>query len=244
VTVVTEGKRERLIEKGVPAAKITVIPNGVDLGRFVEAEATSPAELRRLGLDPDRFLVVYAGIMNPPQGLDVLLTAARQLRAEAPDAAARMQFALVGGGSEQTRLEALVKEHALGDLVRFVAVQPRERIPSLLKAAGAVVVPLRPRGDDHTVPSKLYEAMASARPVVVSADGAPRKILDEVGAGIATAAGDVGGLTRSLRTLLERPELASAFGAQGSAYAGRFDRRELVSQLEDLLQSVAKRGRS
>lgn len=243
VTVVTEGKRERLIEKGVPAEKITVIPNGVDLGRFVTSKPMPAEDLRALGLDPDRFLLLYAGIMNPPQGLHVLLEAARMLRAEAPELAMRAQVALVGGGSEQSALEARARAEGLDDLVRFVPVQLRERIPSLLKAAGAIVVPLRPRNDSHTVPSKLYEAMASGRPVLVSADGAPRQILEAADAGLATPAADAAGLVRSLRTLLERPELASRLGAQGAAYAQRFNRRELVNQLEELLRSVVRRER-
>jgi glycosyltransferase involved in cell wall biosynthesis len=208
----------------------------------VSAKAMPTEDLRDLGLDPDRFLVLYAGIMNPPQGLDVLLDAARLLQTEAPHLAGRVQIALVGGGSEQAALAARARADGFADLVRFVPVQMRERIPALLKAAGAIVVPLRPRNDSHTVPSKLYEAMASGRPVLVSADGAPRQIVEAAEAGLATPAADAAGLVGSLRTLLERPELASRFGAHGAAYAQRFNRRELVSQLEELLQSVVRRA--
>lgn len=240
VTVVTEGKRERLLEKGVAAEKIEVIPNGVDLGQFEAAKSMSPEELRGLGLDPERFLVLYAGIMNPPQGLDVLLDAAQRLRAEAPECAARIQLVLAGGGSEHARLAARARGEDLADLVRFVPVLPRARIASLLKASGAIAVPLRPRRDSHTVPSKLYEAMASARPVLVSADGAPRAILEDAGAGFATPAADAAALARSIQTLVERPDLARRFGEQGLAYARRFDRRDLVQRFEGVLRSVAE----
>jgi glycosyltransferase involved in cell wall biosynthesis len=243
VTVVTEGKRERLIEKGVPADKVSVIPNGVDLGRFLEAGPMPPEALRELGLDPQRFLLLYAGIMNPAQGLDVLLDAMKQLRADAPALAERAQLALVGGGSERDRLAARARDEGLADAVRFVPVQPRERIPALLQAAGAILVPLRPRNDTHTVPSKLYEAMASGRPVLVSADGAPREILEEARAGLATPAADAVGLARSFRTLLGDRALADALGAQGAAYAKRSDRRLLVGQLEGLLRAVAAGAR-
>ncbi len=242
VIVVTDGKRERLIEKGVPAAKIEVIPNGVDLGLFEGTKAMPAEELRALGLDPERFLVLYAGIMNPPQGLDVLLDAALHLRVESPACAARIQLALVGGGSEHGRLAARVEKEGLADLVRFVPIQPRARIASMLKASGAITVPLRPRRDSHTVPSKLYEAMASARPVLVSADGAPREIVEEAGAGLATPAGDARALARSIETLIERPDLARTFGAQGAVYARRFDRRELVKSLEGTLQALVGSG--
>jgi len=244
VTVVTEGKRDRLIEKGVAPEKIRVISNGVDRARFAAAEPLSAEELRALGLDPARAIVLYAGIMNPPQGLDVLLDALEGLRSQSPTLAARMQLALAGGGSELRRLERRVREEGLRDFVRFVGVQPRERMPALLKAAAAIVVPLRRRDDDHTVPSKLYEAMASARPVLVSADGAPGRILRESNAGIATAAGDAEALTASFRTVLERPEVARAFGARGAAYAERFDRGVSVDRLEALLRALVPPSRS
>jgi colanic acid biosynthesis glycosyl transferase WcaI len=240
VTVVTEGKRGRLVERGVASEKVSVIPNGVDLGRFLESQPLTADALRELALDANRFLVLYAGIMNPAQGLDVILDAASILRNEAPEDTARVSFALVGGGSERSRLEERARSEGLVGLVRFVPVLPRELIPALLQSAGAIVVPLRPRRDAHTVPSKLYEAMASGRPVLVSADGAPREILEEAKAGLATAASDAVGLANSIRRLLTHPEEARAFGKNGSLYAQGFDRRVLVERLEALLQRLVE----
>jgi glycosyltransferase involved in cell wall biosynthesis len=238
ITVVTEGKRERLVEKGVAAEKVHVIPNGVDLRRFEVAQPFSDEAWRALGLEPGRFTLVYAGIMNPPQGLDVLLDAAAKLRGESPDLAARFQLAMIGAGSERARLEARARSEGLADLVRFVAEQPRDAIPPLLRTASAIAVTLRPRKDAHTVPSKLYEAMASGRPVLVSADGAPSAILREAKAGFATPAGDAAALAASIRALLEDPAQAQAFGAAGKSYAAGFDRGRLVEHFERVLRDV------
>ena len=236
VTVVTEGKRERLLEKGVAPEKVFVIPNGVDLRRFEEQQPMPAEAWRALGLDPDRFTLVYAGIMNPPQGLDVLLDATAKLRASAPDLAARFQLAMIGAGSLREHLMARVQSEGLGDHVRFVAEQPRDAIPPLLRTAGAIAVTLRPRKDNHTVPSKLYEAMASGRPVLVSADGAPAEILREAKAGLATPASDAEGLAHSIRTLLADPARAAEFGAAGKHYAAAFDRGRLVERFEEVLR--------
>jgi glycosyltransferase involved in cell wall biosynthesis len=243
ITVVTEGKRARLLEKGVPDAKLFVIPNGVDLSRFDALDPLPPAEWAALGLDPERFTVMYAGIMNPAQGLDVLLDAAAQLQRTSPDAAARLQVALVGAGSERARLEERVQREGLASCVRFVAEQPRQRIPVLLRSAGAIAVTLRPRKDSHTVPSKLYEAMASGRPVLVSADGAPAEILREADAGLATPASDAPALAASFRTLIEDPAAARAFGERGRAFAAGSDRRVLVERFEEVLQTAIERHR-
>lgn len=238
VTVVTEGKRERLLEKGVPLAKLAVIPNGVDLGRF-QGELPPVGELlREHGVDRERFVVLYAGIMNPPQGLDVLLDAATTLRARG--AGDRVQFVLVGDGSERRRLLARCASEGLGQLVRFLPIQPRERIPALLKAADAIAVTLRPRRDTHTVPSKLYESMASGRPVLVSADGAPSEILTEAGAGLATPASDAEALAGSIQTLLAQPERGRSLGEQGRRFAAGHDRRRLVERFEEVLLRVVR----
>ncbi|MFP8875299.1 MAG: glycosyltransferase family 4 protein, partial [Myxococcota bacterium] len=113
VTVVTEGKRARLIEKGVPEDKVTVIPNGVDLSRFEELTVDRDQLLAGYGLEPSAFIVVYAGIFNPAQGLDVLLDAAKSLRRTRASTARPVQFALVGGGSQRERLSQRITEEEL-----------------------------------------------------------------------------------------------------------------------------------
>ncbi|MCX5738670.1 MAG: glycosyltransferase family 4 protein, partial [Proteobacteria bacterium] len=142
VTVVTEGKRERLLEKGVAPEKVFVIPNGIDLRRFEEQQPMPAEAWRALGLDPERFTLMYAGIMNPPQGLDVLLDAAAALQRIAPETAARLQVAISGAGSERVRLAERVQREGLAGCVRFVGEQPRERIPVLLRSADAIAVTL------------------------------------------------------------------------------------------------------
>jgi len=237
ITVVTEGKRERLMEKGVPAEKIEVIPNGVDLSHFDDV-CPDTALLERHGVDPKRFLLAYAGVFNPPQGLDVLLDAAKLLRQHHPELARRVQVVLVGDGSERARLERRRREERLEEEVVFVPIQPRERIPGILLAASAIAIPLRPRRDTHTMPSKIYESLASGRPLLVSADGAPAEAVRAAEAGIATPAGDAGALADALRSLAEDPERCRRLGERGATYAVEFDRRVLVERFEGVLADV------
>ncbi len=249
VSVVTEGKRERLIEKGVAEEKIAVIPNGVDLSRFDANSGSDPARggraiLRQYGVADDRFVVLYAGVFNPPQGLDILLDAAKKLESYGATGAKRVQFALIGHGSERERLERRAADEELSSSVRFLPEQSRENIPALLCAADAIAVTLRRRRDSHTVPSKLYEAMASGRPVLVSADGAPREILADAKAGLDSAAEDVDALVASIAKLRDDDSAAAEMGGRGREYAARFDRRELVVQLEELLLHVTDGARS
>ena len=243
ITVVTEGKRARLIEKGVPPEKIEVLPNGVDLSRFASfgKDEAPPSVLQEHGVDPGRFLVLYAGVFNPPQGLDVLLDAMRALTTREPELAEAVQLVLVGDGSQRERLQARARREGLSQLVKFLPIQPREGIPSLLRAADALAVTLRPRRDVHTIPSKIYECLASGRPVLVSADGAPAEIIAESGAGLASPAGDAAALADSLHTLVHAPDLRREMGRKGKAFARGSDRRLLVASLETTLQRVVAR---
>ncbi len=238
ITVVTEGKKARLVEKGVPPEKLHVLPNGVDLSRFEDPRPEREL-LRRHGVDPGHFVVLYAGVFNPPQGLDVLLDAAAKLTCA--NAGPPVHFVLVGDGSERRRLEERRRAEGLEDRVSFLPVQPRERIPGLLAAADGIAITLRPRRDAHTVPSKLYEAMASGRPVLVSADGAPAEIAAASGGGRASPAADAAALVASIERLRTDPDLARRLGEQGRRYAAGFDRRHLVDALEGLLRRLATR---
>ncbi|MEE9608338.1 MAG: glycosyltransferase family 4 protein, partial [Myxococcota bacterium] len=169
ITTVTDGWKARLVEVGVPDAKVHVLPNGVDLAAF---DAQSSEELPEAfrALEPGAHWFTYAGILNAPQGLDIVLDAAAALRERDADAYRKCQFVLVGEGPKGAELEAQRARLGL-DRVVFVPRQPRSAVFSLLRRSFAVLVTLRPRKDTSTVPSKLYESLASGRPVLYQAAG-------------------------------------------------------------------------
>ena len=239
VTVVTEGKKARLIEKGVDAAKLAIIQNGVDLGRF-ENLSENKESLISLGVPAERFTIIYAGIFNSAQGLEILVDAAKILRERYPEIAATVHFMLVGDGVEKPNLIKRCSRESLEEMFTFVPIQPREKIPVLLCSADAIVVPLAPRGDTHTVPSKIYESMASAKPVLVSADAAPSQVIRAAGAGLATAAGDAEGLSESIKLLASDPRLCATLGSQGRAYSSRCDRRKLVLEWDKVFHGLVR----
>jgi glycosyltransferase involved in cell wall biosynthesis len=244
VTTVSEGKRDRLIEQGVPPDKVHVIPNGVDIRYFDAAAAeqrpAASALLASAGVAPEHFVALYAGIMNPPQGLPSVLDAAEALQAQGR--ADKLRIVLVGGGSERPKLERAVADRGLW-CVRFLPEQPRAIVYALLTLAHATLVPLRPRKDLHTVPSKLFECLASARPVILAADGEPSRIVRDAGAGAAVAAGSGEGIASALQSLMEAPERGHDAGRRGRAYVeARYDRFELNRRFLELLTSLTHGG--
>jgi glycosyltransferase involved in cell wall biosynthesis len=241
VTTVTAGWRRRLVEIGVPADKIHVLSNGVDMTTY-EADARAPLPAAFGALDPSAHWFVYAGIFGSPQGLDVVLRAAAAVRDAAPDLYAKSQFVLLGEGPKEAELRALARELVL-DRVVFVPRQPRAAAFALLARAFAVVVSLRPRKDTSTVPSKLYESFASGRPVLYSAGGEGADTVRAAGAGLVCAPGDPAALAEAMLAYLRDPAEATRQGAQGRAYAAaQYDRRVIGCAFADLLSRLAGRS--
>ncbi len=239
VTAVTEGWVERLVELGVPTTKSAVLPNGVDVGGFDEDAANAlPGDFE--ALDPEAHWFTYAGILNTPQGLEVILEAAAQLQQRRPELYARSQFVLVGEGPRETELKEMRDRLAL-DRVIFIPRQPRWAIYALLNRSFAVLVTLRPRKDTSTVPSKIYECMASGRPVLFSAAGLGADTIRRAGGGTVTEPANPEALCDAVCAYLDDPQQADADGAAGRNFVEQsYDRRKIARSFEDLLAGCAR----
>src|SRR5262249_19917004 len=152
------------------------------------------------------------------------------------DVAARMRqrkeiaFAFVGDGAERMALEARARTEHL-DNVRFLGVQPRERIPALYAASDLCIVPLRKNEVFTTVlPSKIFEILGMAKPLLLAVDGEARRVVEQSGAGRFVPPGDSDALFMALSELIEEgPAKLSARGLRGRAYVeSEFDRRALA----------------
>lgn len=225
VTTVSEGKRVRLEELGARPGSVHVLPNGADLARF-DREATDHgaegrAWLAAQGVPTDRQLVVYAGVFNPPQGLDLVLDCARARLQRPSDP---VHFALVGDGSLRQHLLARVAAENLHN-VSVIGPVDRALVPGLYRAAMATLVILRPRKDTHTVPSKIYESMAAGRPLLLSADGEVTVIAKAAGAGPVSASADLAGLQAGVDFLLADPARAAEMGTAGRRYVETYNDR-------------------
>jgi colanic acid biosynthesis glycosyl transferase WcaI len=187
-----------------------VIPNFVDTAR-IRPGPKENAYRAEHGLT-GRTVVMYAGNLGYSQSVDLLLDAAVAHQHDPS-----VVFVVNGGGSARPELE----RRAAGlDNVRFVDLQPRERLPEVLAAADVHVVPLRKGLARSSVPSKLYSILASGRPVVASVDPGTEvaRTLERAGAGLAVPPDDAEALTKALTRAIEDPEQAERWGRSGRAF--------------------------
>jgi glycosyltransferase involved in cell wall biosynthesis len=196
------------------------LSNGVDPARFGPHLRTKKARDELGG--PGGTVVLYAGLHGLAQGLEQVLAAAVLLR-DVPE----LRFVLVGDGPEKRALQAQARQERLTNVV-FLDPRPAAQVPALLAASNLVLVPLK-KHILGAVPSKLYEAMASARPVVMMAAGEAAAIVQETQAGLVVQPGDVAGLAAALRRLAGDPQTAAEFGANGRRAALNQYNRDLIA---------------
>lgn len=231
IVVVTRGILDALRARGVPDAKLALIPNGANTVEFDERPDGALRVRDELGLG-DAFTCVYAGIHGLAQGLSTLAEAAR-LR---PD----VRFVFVGDGPRKAALAETVAATGLSN-VQLLDPVPRERVPDFLSAADAVLVPLKDvplfRG---ALPSKLFDAWACRRPVILGIAGEAAEVVERAGGGIVVPPEDAGAVARAIDTLRADPALGRAMGARGRAFTEAHHGREALAErfrvwLEDLV---------
>jgi glycosyltransferase involved in cell wall biosynthesis len=229
VVVVSEGFRDNLIQRGVPACKVHTIRNGVDLDRFSQAQRTEPELRTRLGARDDETVVLYIGAHGLSHGLDSVLDAAALL-VDQP-----IHVALVGEGANKKSLEAKLRELGIHNVTMLAGV-PRDDVPGLLAAADICLVPLRDVPLFATfIPSKIFEYFGAGKAVIGAVRGEPAQILREGGA-VVVDPDDARVLAAAIARLAADPDLRAAMGAQGRAYVERnFDRRELADDYRKVM---------
>jgi glycosyltransferase involved in cell wall biosynthesis len=234
VVALTQAFADHIAARGATPGKITVLKNGVDFEHFGKPVDHSRTLRAELGLT-NRFVAGYLGTIGMAHRLETILDAAARLRGDPA-----IGFLIVGSGAERERLWRLREERNLINVV-MLDQQPKERMPALWASCDASLVLLR---DDpeftKVLPSKLFESMAMALPIVLGVKGESRALVEEAGCGIAIAPEDAEGLANAVVSLATDPGRARAMGERGRRYVmAHHDRDRIASRFAALLEDVA-----
>lgn len=218
VTCICEGLRGDIVARGIPADKVTVIPNAVDMEHFRLGGEPDPALKERLGL-AGRLVLGFIGSFYAYEGLGLLLEAMPRLLAARGD----VRLLLVGGGNEEQRLKRLAQELGVADKVVFTGRVPHAEVQRYYELVDVLVYPrLSMRLTDLVTPLKPLEAMAQGRLVVASDVGGHRELIRDGETGYLFRAGDAMHLAETVLRLLAVRQLWPAL----SAAARRFVEEE------------------
>jgi len=237
IVVVTEGIRARLLERGYPSEKVTVIPNGANTDLYTPQPLN--LELRRCwGIGPERFVVLYAGLHGLAHGLETALLAADELRAH-PE----ILFLFVGDGPQKAGLVERAGQMGLPNVL-FHDALPEDELPAAIAMADVGLDTRRRLGiSQGTLPVKMFSYMACARPVLLSTEGESTALLRRAGAGVAVPPEDPAALARAVLELQADPALRAELGHKGRAFVQAHSSRQgFARQLEQLLQGLLVPG--
>ncbi|MBP1634656.1 MAG: hypothetical protein H6Q10_1230 [Acidobacteria bacterium] len=205
----------------------TILPQGVDLGRFVPPPARQPST---------RFSVGYVGRLAPEKGCATLVEAFAGLEGAC-------SLTLVGDGPERRELEGLAARLGAAERVRFAGALDHAAIPSAMAGLDVLVLPSR------TTPvwkeqfgRVLAEAMACEVTVVGSDSGAIPGVIGD--AGLVFPEGDAGALAARLRELRDKPGLRRALARRGRERAPLFSNTRLAEQTAGFYRELAGAGRA
>jgi colanic acid/amylovoran biosynthesis glycosyltransferase len=215
---VSEGVRDRLIARGVPAAKLSVLPIGVEITPL--PPRTDPGDT-----------ILFIGRMVEMKGLPVLIEAIRRLRAQGLTA----PVVLIGDGPDRPAIQAAL-QGVQG--VELRGWQTQDQIAAALAAARLVCIPsvVARSGEAEGLPSVAVEAMRQAVPVVASSDAGVGGLITNGQNGLVFPSRDANALAASIASLLANRATALAMGAAARAtVVARYDATQQSRELEQIL---------
>jgi putative colanic acid biosynthesis glycosyltransferase WcaI len=230
--VLSDGTREYLIRRGVTESKIQVTPNWADGDLIKPAPKQTPFRVE-MGLSSE-FVVLYSGNMGYTMDLETVIEAAWILR-ERQD----IVFVFVGDGVKRATIQKMAEGL---NSVRFMPLQPLERLHHVFGAADLGMVIVSKEATNVSVPSKVYCVMAAARPVIAMCKPGNDVglVVTEAACGTRVDPGDAAALASAICNYADDPQRVTLEGERARAcFEGRFTREIGISNYERVLVQAA-----
>jgi len=221
---VSEALASDMAERGFPAGKIAVHYTGLDRALFRprdRAESRAAAE-RDFAIPADGPLLATVGALIPRKGQQLAIRALARL----PGA----RLALVGTGPDQAALELLARESGMAERVHFLGSLDHERLPMLLSAADAMVLPSASEG----LANAWVEALACGCPLVITEAGGAREVVTGPAAGRIVAR-DAEAIAAGVRELLAAPPAREAVAANAARFSWEANAAALAEYYDGLV---------
>lgn len=234
VSTISERMMERAVVKGVSPDRLVFFPNWINLSSIKAPLGENPLR-KELNIPPGMLVALYSGTMGAKQGLELLAEVARLLQ-NTPD----LVFVFCGNGPGRVELE-----HLCAGLpnVRFLDLQPEERLGALLALADIHLLPQRASAADLVMPSKMTAMLASGTPVVATSHGGTELARVLASCGRVVPPGDARAMARAILELARDTELRRRLGEVARAYAEQnFDHEKILERFQRELKRLVSRS--
>ncbi|MBD2564437.1 MULTISPECIES: glycosyltransferase family 4 protein [Nostoc] len=240
ISVIADGFRENLVNKGVPVNKIVCIPNWVNVNFIRPLPKQNNSWISSHQLD-GKFVVLYSGNIALTQGLETVIEAAVYLRH-----IREIVFVIVGESIALQRLQ----EYCLlngADNVLLLPLQPREKLPEMLAASDVGLIVQKRNVISFNMPSKIPLLLASGRPIVgsVPATGTAAKAIKLSGGGIIVEPESPSAMATAVHDLYANPTLGARLGNAGRQFAEEnYSLEQALNRYEGLLSHIVANRKS
>ena len=231
IIAISEGVKKELVEGGIDAQLVHVIPDGIDFAPY--EDKTSKDYLRQeLSFAPDDFLVGIVAQLSDHKGQRYLIQASKHLRESIP----KIKIIILGEGSLRLELNKQVKEIQGEDIAFFLGFQ--EDIPQILNSLNVFVL----SSDHEGLGSILMDAMACRLPIVATRIGGIPEVVDHQKTGLLVPPQRPKSLAKAIIKMYEDRELAHRLGQKGfDVVYQKFSSESMASNAIDLYEELAKK---
>ena len=225
----------------VPREKISIIPPGVDIGRFYPIPVDEAKEVIGEGKCPR--LLLFVGRIEPLKGIDTLIRALANLRQNGAMEHECYSLAIIGGepdappedmSAEMARLKTLCRELGLDDLVVFLGKRSQDTLPYYYSASEILIMP----SHYESFGMVALEAMACGTPVVASQVGGLAFLVQDGITGYVVPGGDAEALAKTLEKLMKDPALRERLGKQAAEYASFYSWEKIAVRVKTVYEEI------
>jgi glycosyltransferase involved in cell wall biosynthesis len=240
IFVITDALRREMSARGVPDARMVVVPNGVHSDRFVPQERDRDLE-DQLGV-AGKTVIGYAGGLVHYEGLEVLLDATAALKQRRAD----FHVIVVGDGQHERTIQVLAAKLRLDDVVTFTGRVPHKQVQRYLSLFDIAPFPRQPLPVCELIsPIKPFESMAMAKAVVVSSVAALTEIVQDGKTGLVFTKGEPADLARALERLLDSRALRESLGRAAREWViAERDWAKIVRTVDETYRQILDGARS
>jgi PEP-CTERM/exosortase A-associated glycosyltransferase len=214
VFTICEGLRSDIVGRGIPASKVTVIPNAVDVESFATGGVVDMSLKAELGM-AGATVLGFIGSFYAYEGLDLLLNALPQIIARLPE----VKVLLVGGGPQDETLRLQARALGVADKVIFTGRVPHDQVQRYYDLIDVLAYPRHSmRLTELVTPLKPLEAMAQGRLLVASDVGGHKELIRHGETGLLFEAGSADSLANTIVDLVSAKETWPALRAAGRRF--------------------------
>jgi D-inositol-3-phosphate glycosyltransferase len=231
---------------GAPPEKISVVPPGVDLNRFIPLDKKEAKDY--IGMPADHRLILFVGRIQPLKGIDVLMKALALVKQREPEITQQICLSIIGGDpnpdseieqAELERLESLRADLGIGDLVTFLGAKDQDTLVYYYSAAEMVVMP----SHYESFGMVALEAMACGTPIIASDVGGLSFSIEDGYNGYLVPGRDPQALADKIVMLLKYPILREQFGEQARTWVTGYSWVDVAGELLEVFRRTLKQYR-